>query len=213
VADQVVDSLLIELRLRTAAMEQGLASAQHKLEEFAQKQAEASEQAAKRAGAASEAAAKQTEEAAKRAAEKVEAEANRAAAALAASASVALAGIVSAIKEAVAAASEYQNAMMGLSSIAAGAGQDFGALQSAVEELTKDGLMPASDAATALKNLLVRGFSAGEAVEMLRRLKDAAAFGRQGSLSLGEAVRSAAEGIKNENSVNYCPAWGRPLAA
>lgn len=91
--------------------------------------------------------------------------------------------------------------MVGLNSLAEGTGQDFGDLQAAAEDLASDGLMTVADAAASLKNLLARGFSADEAVDMLERLKDAAAFGRQSSLSLGEAVRSASEGIKNENSV------------
>ena len=91
--------------------------------------------------------------------------------------------------------------MVGLNSLAEGTGQDFGDLQAAAEDLASDGLMTVADAAASLKNLLARGFSADEAVQMLERLKDAAAFGRQSSLSLGEAVRSASEGIKNENSI------------
>ena len=91
--------------------------------------------------------------------------------------------------------------MVGLNSLAEGTGQDFGDLQAAAEDLASDGLMTVADAAASLKNLLARGFSADEAVDMLERLKDAAAFGRQSSLSLGEAVRSASEGIKNENSI------------
>ena len=106
-----------------------------------------------------------------------------------------------AIRGAIEAANEYNNAMVGLNSLAEGTGQDFGDLQAAAEDLASDGLMTVADAAAALKNLLARGFSADEAVQMLERLKDAAAFGRQSSLSLGEAVRSAAEGIKNENSI------------
>lgn len=33
------------------------------------------------------------------------------------------------------------------------------------------------------------------------RFKNSAAFGRQASLSLGEAVKTATEGLKNENSI------------
>ena len=73
--------------------------------------------------------------------------------------------------------------------------------QGFIDDFISDGLIPASDAATALKNLLARGFELGEAVTIMNRFKDAAAFGRQASLSLGEAVRSATEGLKNENSV------------
>ena len=199
---QTVDELIVELRLRANAMEQGLEEVRRNLGDFANRQTRITQQTERETG-----------DAARRAAERVKAEADRAALAVSGAAGIALASIVSAVKDAIAAASEYKNAMMGLSSIAEGTGQDMAALQAAVNDLTADGLMPASDAATALKNLLARGFSADEAVALLKRFKDAAAFGRQGTLSLGEAVRSAAEGIKNENSVNYCPAWGRPLAA
>ncbi|MNP86589.1 hypothetical protein D3C76_1869210 [compost metagenome] len=36
---------------------------------------------------------------------------------------------------------------------------------------------------------------------MINRLKDAAAFNRQANLGLSEAVLTATEGLKNENSV------------
>jgi hypothetical protein len=91
--------------------------------------------------------------------------------------------------------------MTGLKSIVIGTGNDFSQAQKFIEGFTQDGLVPASDAATALKNLLSRGFGMGEASDILNRLKDSAAFGRQASLSLGEAIKGATEGIKNENSV------------
>lgn len=106
-----------------------------------------------------------------------------------------------AIQSAIKAHNEYQAALTGLKSIAEGTGNSVESVTRAVNNLTNDGLIPAADASTALKNLLARGFSSDEAVKMLERFKDAAAFGRQGSLSLGEAVRTATEGIKNENSV------------
>lgn len=58
-----------------------------------------------------------------------------------------------------------------------------------------------AQASTALKYLLSRGFSAQEAYDILLRLKDAAAFGRQASYSLADAVATATEGLKNENSI------------
>jgi len=48
---------------------------------------------------------------------------------------------------------------------------------------------------------MLRGFTLDEAIQMIERLKDAAAIGRQAHLSLGEAVVTATEGLKNENSV------------
>lgn len=150
---------------------------------------------------AAEAESKRASEEAARAAEEAAERTKQAQAQVAAAATAAFAGIVLAIRGAIEAANEYNNAMVGLNSLAEGTGQDFGDLQAAAEDLASDGLMTVADAAAALKNLLARGFSADEAVQMLERLKDAAAFGRQSSLSLGEAVRSAAEGIKNENSI------------
>lgn len=150
---------------------------------------------------AAEAESKRASEEAARAAEEAAERTKQAQAQVAAAATAAFAGIVLAIRGAIEAANEYNNAMVGLKSLAEGTGQDFGDLQTAAEDLASDGLMTVADAAASLKNLLARGFSADEAVQMLERLKDAAAFGRQSSLSLGEAVRSASEGIKNENSV------------
>lgn len=150
---------------------------------------------------AAEAESKRASEEAARAAEEAAERTKQAQAQVAAAATAAFAGIVLAIRGAIEAANEYNNAMVGLNSLAEGTGQDFGDLQAAAEDLASDGLMTVADAAASLKNLLARGFSADEAVDMLERLKDAAAFGRQSSLSLGEAVRSASEGIKNENSV------------
>ena len=36
---------------------------------------------------------------------------------------------------------------------------------------------------------------------MMLRFKDSAAFGRQGALSMGEAIEGATQGIKNQNSI------------
>jgi len=112
-----------------------------------------------------------------------------------------LAGVFVTLKQSVDAATKYQNALNGLASVARYAGADVGATMSESLELTRDGLLSTTEAATALKNLLSRGFSTSEAVDMIMRFKDAAAFGRQSSLEFGQAVVSATEGIKNENSV------------
>lgn len=99
------------------------------------------------------------------------------------------------------AANEFTAAIMGLASVARFSGEDIGATLNKATDLTTDGLMSTSEAALALKNLLSRGFTADQAIEMINRLKDSAAFGRQASLEFGQAVVSATEGIKNENSI------------
>jgi mevalonate kinase len=109
----------------------------------------------------------------------------------------------------------FRNSMMGLQSVAKGTGNDINKVTQAATDLTKDGLMSISDAATSLKNLLQAGFGLDQAILLMNRFKDSAAFGRQGALSFGESIRGATEGIRNGNSilVKICPAKGRLLAA
>ena len=47
----------------------------------------------------------------------------------------------------------------------------------------------------------MRGYSIDQIEQTMIALKDSSAFGRQASLSLGDAVQSATEGLKNENSI------------
>jgi hypothetical protein len=98
-------------------------------------------------------------------------------------------------------ANRFQAALIGLTSIAGAYGEDAAKAREASQELASDGLMSVTDAATGLKNLLASGFSLDEATILMNRFRDSAAFARQGSLTFGEAVRSATEGIKNGNSI------------
>lgn len=116
-------------------------------------------------------------------------------------AGIGFAGMSLGIKKAVDASSELQNSMVGLKSIVEGTGGDFDKAKKFVQEFTADGLVATADAATSLKNLLSRGFSLDEASVLMDRFKNSAAFGRQASLGLGEAVKTATEGLKNENSI------------
>ncbi len=103
--------------------------------------------------------------------------------------------------ESVRAANELANALQGLKSIMEGQGRSFSAAQAFIEEYTKDGLIPATNAITAYKNLAMRGYDDSQIRQVMVALKDASAFGRQASYSMGEAVQSATEGLKNENSI------------
>lgn len=122
-------------------------------------------------------------------------------AALGATAAVALGTVIMHLNKAVDAAVANQNALMGLSSVAKGTGNDMNAATRAAQNLSADGLMSVTDSATGLKNLLASGFSLPEAIRLMQAFKDSAAFGRQGSLEFGQAVRTATEGIKNGNSI------------
>lgn len=114
---------------------------------------------------------------------------------------VATGAVASFTKSAVNAASETQAAWTGLNSIVSGTGKSFSEAQGFLEDYISDGLIPLTDAITAYKNLAARGYSTEQIEGTLTALKDAAAFGRQASYSYGEAIKSATEGLKNENSI------------
>lgn len=104
-------------------------------------------------------------------------------------------------KAAVKAASDSQAAWTGLNSIVQGTGNSFDVAHKFLTQYTKDGLIGIEDAATAYKNLLSRGYDTTQIENVMTALKDSAAFGRQSSYELSEAVVSATEGLKNENSI------------
>lgn len=110
-------------------------------------------------------------------------------------------GVGKVIKDGVNAASELEGAMMGLQSILEGQGRSFSRANQFIQEYIDDGLVPLSNAVTAYKNLAARGYDDEQIKNVMNRLKDAAAFGRQASYTLGEAVSSATEGLRQENSV------------
>lgn len=111
------------------------------------------------------------------------------------------AAVVNFAKEAISAASDLSNAWQGLQSIVEGQGRSFDKAKSFIEDYISDGLVPLENAVTAYKNLAARGYDDEQIQKTLVALKDAAAFGRQASYSLGDAVTSATEGLKNENSI------------
>ncbi len=99
------------------------------------------------------------------------------------------------------AARTMSDALTGLKSILAGQGRSFSDAQDFIEEYVEDGLIPATNAINAYKNLASRGYDDGQIKQVMTALKDASAYGRQASYTMGEAVESATEGLKNENSI------------
>lgn len=99
------------------------------------------------------------------------------------------------------AAMSLSDALTGLKSILEGQGKSFSQAQTFIEEYTSDGLIPATNAITAYKNLASRGYDDSQIQQVMLALKDASAYGRQASYTMGEAVQSATEGLKNENSI------------
>lgn len=104
---------------------------------------------------------------------------------------------------AVKAFNESRAAALGLQSVAAFKGVDRDAAVEAVRnlDLVKNGALTTTEASLALKNLLASGFNLEQSVELIKRFGDSAAFGKQASLSFGQAVVSATEGVKNQNSI------------
>lgn len=113
----------------------------------------------------------------------------------------ALRGVYGQMSESVKAANDLQASLLGLNSIARHFGQDANAAKRAAQDLANDGLMTVADSATGLKNLLAAGFNLPQAITLMERFKDSAAFNRQAALGFGQAIRGATEGIKNGNSI------------
>lgn len=119
---------------------------------------------------------------------------------LSAAAGMAFGKLMGAIGSGISAINEYKSAVTGLRSVANYKNIGQAELSKGLDQLT-DKFFTVTEASRSLKNLLSRGYSMDEAVATITRLKDAAAFGRQANLQFGEAVVSATEGIKNENSI------------
>ena len=114
---------------------------------------------------------------------------------------IAAIGAVRIFGRAIDEAKDLENALIGLKSVASATGQNVDQVTEAAKELASDGMIPLADVSATLKSLLATGLDADKAIEVFKSLRDAAAFNRQGQLSLAEAVRGAADGIKNQNSI------------
>lgn len=113
----------------------------------------------------------------------------------------ALMGVGSGLGATVTAANASQTAIVGLSVASSAFGQDAYAADAAAQELASGGLMTVSQAATGLRNLIATGFDLPQAIQIMQRATDQAAFYRQGTLSVGDAVDGMMEGIKNGNEI------------
>lgn len=102
---------------------------------------------------------------------------------------------------AVKTASKMNSALTGLQYLLEKQGKSFAIAQQFINDFTSDGLVPATNAINAYKNLALAGFGESEIEKMLYRIKDAAAFGKAEHLTLGEAIETATSGIRQENSI------------
>lgn len=108
--------------------------------------------------------------------------------------------VVSFGKECLQVATDTSNAWIGLNSIMSGQGKNFNQAKQFIQEYVKDGLVPLNNAVASYKNLTLRGYNSEQIEKTMKALKNSATFARQSSYSLGDAVQTATEGLKNENS-------------
>ena len=121
--------------------------------------------------------------------------------AMAATAIASLAKIKSAIDDGVTEYTKYKNSMMTVNKVAQNTGTTLSEVQDIINKSNEFKLMNEADLNAAIKNLLLYGYTAEQATDILKRLQDSAVGNRQECYSLSEAVRVTTEGIRMENSV------------
>ena len=115
-------------------------------------------------------------------------------------ASIAIASTGAVIFNSTKAAIKLEKSLKGLQTISDKTGNSFSTLKTFALGVREEGMIPLSDTMSALKNLLSTGLSADESIKTFEALRDAAAFNRQGTLELGEAILGATIGLKNQRS-------------
>ena len=164
-----IGQLVIDLKIKTEALEKGLDTAKKKIQEL-------------------ESNSKQIENSNKNI--------DASYVAMSAAAVLAFTKIVSAIKDCVNEYNNYIQAMSGLQNIADYTGQDMEKLTEIMNKFTKYGLTQ-TDIATAIKNFSLMGYTAEETEQMIQALTESAISNRQACYSVSEAVKMASEGYKN----------------
>lgn len=96
---------------------------------------------------------------------------------------------------------EVENAWVGLNSIINGQGKSFDNAKKFIQEYISDGLVPLKNAVTAYKNLSIRGYTDEQIKSVMIAFKNSATYARQSQYTLGDAISTATEGLKNENSI------------
>lgn len=116
-------------------------------------------------------------------------------------AALSVAAVTNYAKSCVQAAATAESAFMGLNSILTANGKSFQEANKFLKEYTADGLVGMTSAVTAYKNLAARGYNTEQIESVMYALKDAAAFGRAAAYSYEDAITSATEGLRQENSI------------
>ena len=104
-------------------------------------------------------------------------------------------------KTSVEAAAKSESAWTGLGFVLNANNRSFTEAKGFLEDYVSDGLVPLTDAIQAYQNMVMTGFSTDQIEDMMKVLKDSAAFGRQGQYTMGEAIEKTTQGFRMENSV------------
>lgn len=161
-----VGQLVIDLKIKTEALEKGLETAKKKLQEIEQKN------------------------------KQVQNSNNQLDAsfiAMSASIVASLVKVTSAIDDGVQKYISYTNSMQALQKTANATNNSMSEIEETINDVNKLKLMDDSDVIAATKNLLTYGFTVQQTSDILKVLQDAAVGNRQANYTLSEAVRVTTE--------------------
>lgn len=161
-----IGQLVIDLKIKTEALEKGLETAKNKL--------------------------KQLEEENKKV-QSSNSQLDASFIAMSASIVASLVKVTSAIDEGVQKYISYTNSMQALQKTAKATDNSMTDISKTIEDVNKLKLMDDSDVTAATKNLLTYGFTVKQTGEILKVLQDAAVGNRQANYTLSEAVRVTTE--------------------
>lgn len=164
-----IGSLVIDLQIKTQALEKGLETARKKIQEI-ENQNNQLQNSNKQIDASF--------------------------LAMSATAVLAINQIINVVKECVNEYNDYTQAMAGLQNISDYTGQSISSLEKIMNRFSQYGLVQ-SDIAAAIKNFTIMGYTAEETEQMIEALTNSAISNRQACYSVSEAVKMASEGYKN----------------
>lgn len=165
-----IGQLVIDLKIKTEALEKGLETAKQKLENLENEN------------------------------KKVQSSNNQLDAsfiAMSASIVASLVKIKSAIDDGVEKYNKYTNSMQALQKTAKATNNSMSDITKAMEDVNEFKFIDNADLSKSMQNLIKYGFSVEQATEMLKTMQDAAIGNKQDSYSLSEAIRVTTERNKN----------------
>lgn len=161
-----IGQLVIDLRIKTEALEKGLESAKSKLQEIEQQNEQVLNS---------------------------NSQLDTSFIAMSAGIVVSLTKIKSVVDEGINKYNKYVNSMQALQKTAKATNNSMTEIKDSMEDVNKLKLMDDSDVTASTKNLLTYGFTVEQTGDMLKVLQDAAVGNRQECYSLSEAVRVTTE--------------------